>query len=86
MGHRSYHSANAVPARQWLAFLVLPSGRLPITFFAATEQEAVAAAHRLWDSERDAREANHQRRQARKPAKAGTVVEPSPVAFGLLPS
>lgn len=80
----TYHSANAAPARQWLAFLVMPSGRLPITFFAATEAEAVTKAHALWDSERDAREANHQKRQRTKP-KAGTVIStPDPLA-GLLP-
>lgn len=73
----TYHSANATPARQWLAFLVMPSGRLPITFFAATETEAVTKAHALWDSERDAREVNHQKRQRTKP-KAGTVITPSP--------
>lgn len=71
----TYHSANAAPARQWLAFLVMPSGRLPITFFAATETEAVTKAHALWDTERDAREANHQKRQRTKP-KAGTVITP----------
>lgn len=79
----TYHSANAAPARQWLAFLVLPSGRLPVTFFAATEVEAVTKAHALWDSEHDAREKAHQRRQRNAP-KAGTVVMP-PVPSTLLP-
>lgn len=79
----TYRSANAAPARQWLAFLVMPSGRLPITFFAATETEAVTKAHALWDSERDAREVNHQRRQRNKP-KTGTVIA-SPVLLPPVP-
>lgn len=79
----TYHSAHAAPARQWLAFLVMPSGRLPITFFAASETEAVTKAHELWDSEHDAREAAHQRRQRTKvKTTPGEVIDP---LAGLLP-
>lgn len=59
-------SQNADAGKEWVAWLVLPSGRLPMAFFAPTEAEALNKAHALWDSERPAREANHKRREEAK--------------------
>lgn len=59
----TYHSVNADSGKQWLAFLVLPSGRLPMTFFAASEAEARSEAQALWDKHEAEREASHARRE-----------------------
>lgn len=77
----TYESRNADVGKEWVAWLILPSGRLPLAFFAPTEAQALSEAQALWDSERPAREAAHQRREenrrkaaeaaARKAAKQG---------------
>lgn len=59
----TYESRNADAGKEWLAYLILPSGRLPLAFFAETEADALGEAQALWDSEREAREANHHRRE-----------------------
>lgn len=63
----TYHSANAAPGKEWLAYLVLPnSQRLPVAFFAPTEEQAKAEAQALWDKHAAEREANHKRREEAK--------------------
>lgn len=68
----SYHSVNAPEGKEWLAYLVLPSGRLPVAFFAPTEEQAKAEAQAEWDKHAAAREQNHIRREEgrRKAAEA----------------
>lgn len=59
----TYHSANAAPGKEWLAYLILPSGRLPLAFFAASESEASDAAQTEWGKHAAERQANHERRE-----------------------
>lgn len=59
----TYHSANADSGKQWLAYLILPSGRLPLAFFAASEAGARNLAQTEWDKHREAREINHRNRE-----------------------
>tara|TARA_R110000765_G_C18966416_1_gene610215 strand:- start:35305 stop:35583 length:279 start_codon:yes stop_codon:yes gene_type:complete len=66
-------SQNADAGKEWVAWLVLPSGRLPIAFFAPTEAKAQSEAQALWDSEAPARERNHQHRVEAEAKKAATA-------------
>jgi hypothetical protein len=59
----TYHSANSEPGKEWLAYLILPTGRLPLAFFATSEDEARTSAQAEWDKHREEREQNHQRRE-----------------------
>lgn len=59
----TYHSVNAESGKEWLAYLVLPSGRLPVAFFAETEESAVSEATDLWDKHAAERQINHDRRE-----------------------
>jgi hypothetical protein len=59
----TYRSENADTGKEWVAWLILPSGRLPLAFFADTEAQALTLAQGEWDKHRDAREQAHQRRE-----------------------
>ena len=59
----TYNSVNAAPGKEWLAYLILPSGRLPLAFFAASEAEARNSAQTEWDKHAAEREANAQARE-----------------------
>lgn len=59
----TYHSANAPAGKEWVAWLVLPSGRLPVAFFADTEAHVRSEAQTLWDKHAAEREAIHHRRE-----------------------
>lgn len=62
----TFHSENSDPGKEWLAYLILPAGRLPLAFFAPTEAAALKLATDEWDSHRDEREANYRRREENK--------------------
>lgn len=48
----TYHSSNAKPAEQWLAYVVLPDGnQWLVRFTGETEEIAKAKAIRLYESE-----------------------------------
>lgn len=68
----TFHSLNSDPGKEWLAYLVLPSGRLPVSFFAASEQEAYDAAKFEWDKHSTEREENHRRREEGREKAAAT--------------
>ena len=59
----TYRSVNSKPGKEWLAYLILPSGRLPLAFFAATEEQAAYEAKNEWDKHAAEREANHRNRE-----------------------
>jgi len=59
----TYRSDNADPGKEWVAWLILPSGRLPLAFFANTEEAAKMEAQAEWDKHADERAANEARRE-----------------------
>lgn len=59
----TYHSVNADPGAEWLAYLILPSGRLPLAFFADTEEKARSEAQNEWDKHAAEREINERNRE-----------------------
>lgn len=59
----TYSSTNAAAGKEWLAYLILPAGRLPLAFFASTEADARNAAQSEWDKHAAEREANHRNRE-----------------------
>lgn len=59
----TYHSVNAASGKEWLAYLILPAGRLPLAFFASSEIAARDAAQTEWDKHAAEREANHAARE-----------------------
>jgi len=59
----TYYSDNSDLGKEWLAYLILPSGRLPLAFFAPTENDARMLAQTEWDKHREERERNHQSRE-----------------------
>ena len=68
----TYRSENADTGKEWVAYLILPSGRLPLAFFATSEVKALTLAQTEWDKHRLAREKAHQRREAAKAKTAQT--------------
>lgn len=68
----TYHSDNAALGKEWLAYLILPSGRLPLAFFAPSEDEARNAAQSEWDKHAKERQAAHDRREEAKRKAAET--------------
>jgi hypothetical protein len=54
----TYTSTNADPGKEWVAWLVLDSGRLPVAFFADTEAKATREAQAEWDKHEKVRERN----------------------------
>lgn len=68
----TYSSANADPGKEWVAWLVLPSGRLPVAFFAATEDKARNEAQAEWDKHEVEREANIRSREEGRAKAAAT--------------
>lgn len=62
----TFHSVNSAPGKEWLAYLILPAGRLPLAFFAASEIEARTDAQAEWDKHAAEREANHRNREEGK--------------------
>ena len=68
----TYHSLNADAGKEWLAYLILPSGRLPLAFFADSEGVAAHLAKTEWDKHTAQREANHRSREEAKIKAAAT--------------
>lgn len=49
----TYHSANAKPELAWMAYVVMPNGKLwMVPSFGATENDAVKKIVALWENER----------------------------------
>ena len=68
----TYRSENADAGKEWLAYLILPSGRLPLAFFAPSEDEARQLAQAEWDKHAEERQINHDRREEGKRKAAET--------------
>ena len=54
----TYTSTNADPGKEWVAWLILEGGRLPVAFFADTEEKARNEAKAEWDKWADVRQRN----------------------------
>lgn len=76
----TFHSLNSEAGKEWLAYLVLPSGRLPLTFFAASEEEAHNNAKAEWDKHTKEREINHRRREEGRAKAAETRARKKAIA------
>lgn len=68
----TYHSLNARPGHEWVAYIDNGGEYLPVRFRGTTEAAAAGAAQAEWDKHEPERLA-----KAEKRAKAGTVVTPT---------
>lgn len=54
----TYRSANAQQGREWIAWICLDGGFLPVYYFGDTEEEAESKAREEWEKHRETRERN----------------------------
>lgn len=60
----TYHSINADPGKEWIAFIAEPNGvYLPVWFRGSSEDAARGAAQAEWDKHEKTREENIARRE-----------------------
>lgn len=79
----TYHSVNAGPGKEWIAYIDSASGYLPVRFHGVTEEEASSAASAEWDKHEVERTANLARREAGHIKAAETKArKASPNGFG----